>query len=90
MPTSRTPEEILAVVDQAQARLNENHDPGDEFDLRSLVWEVINDVSSSYELAMEFLGSNVVGEISNTVGDYLSNHYGDDGDREDVGDQEEE
>lgn len=76
MTASRTSEEILDVVDQAQNELDLTC-PGD-YALRSLVWEIINDVSSSYELAMGFLGQNIVGEINNTVGDYLAAHYGDD------------
>lgn len=76
MTASRTPDEILDVIDQAQAALDATH--SGQFALRDLVWEIINDVSSSYELAMHFLGQNVVGEINNTVGDYLAAHYGDD------------
>lgn len=43
--TKRTPDEIMAVIDQAQERL------GEDFDLPSLVWEIIGDVIDSAELA---------------------------------------
>lgn len=78
---SRTPDEILGLVDQIQERLD--RDPfGDgkgEFDVRSLVWDLINDVCSSYELALlPLVGGDMTGDVNNTVYDYLSNHYGDD------------
>lgn len=80
MSNRRTPDEILTVLDQAQSVLDEHGccaAPG-EFDLRDLLWEVINDVSASYELALlPLVGQDLTGEVNNTVYDYLANNYGD-------------
>lgn len=44
--------------------------------LNDLVWEVINDVCSSYELALiPLVGEVMTGHVNDTVFDYLSNHY---------------
>ena len=62
-----TPNEILSVLDQAQKRL------GKEFDMRALLWEIIDDVLDSVYLACDGQGP-----IPAIVEDYVANHYGDD------------
>lgn len=69
---SRHPSEILAVIDQAQERL------GSDFDLRALVWEVINDLIDSAQLAASNACHDAADEVANAVHDYAANHYGDD------------
>lgn len=76
-----TPDQVLSVLDQAQARLDS--DEAGVFDLRALMWAVINDVIQSYELALDAALPNdgdraaLVVRIQNEVDDYLANHYGD-------------
>jgi hypothetical protein len=69
----RTPDEILADIDFVA---------GDHpmLSVRELMWEVINDIRNSYDLAMFGTGvpDAMRSEVSQTVSDYLANHYGDD------------
>lgn len=45
---------------------------------REVLWQVINDVCSSYELALlPLIGEDITGDVNGTVYDYLSTHYGD-------------
>lgn len=71
-------DEILNVLDQAQAELEQSA-PG-TYDLRSLLWDVLEDVQDSIELALKGIkiGPVMTEEVLLTVSDYLANHYGDD------------
>lgn len=72
MPRPRTPDEILTDYDRGCR--------GEaDVDMRGILWEVIADVGSSYELAMQGmqLGQDIIAEVNNEVGDYLASHYGD-------------
>lgn len=90
--SKRTPAEILAVIDFAQEILDkDNHNA---FDLRALLWEVIEDVADSARLAsynavaawkVHIAADDILGvadcvaeEVMTTVNDYVGNHYGDD------------
>jgi hypothetical protein len=71
-PPPRNPLDILADFDAA-VKGTADIDPYD------ILWEIIGDVSGSYELAMihEGINPDTIGNVSNTVGDYLSSYYGD-------------
>jgi hypothetical protein len=77
----RTPEEILFVFDQAQERLD-GIEP-EVFDMRVLVWEVIEDLLDSlgrYD-TWEFESDaprDVVRACKDMLTDYVVNNYGDD------------
>lgn len=73
---NRPPNELLTVLDMAQDQLDE-HCAG-AFDLRSLLWEVLNDVLDSIQLAECQQEGNPPDSIHDTVRDYITNHYGDD------------
>jgi hypothetical protein len=88
---SRTPDQILRVLDQAQDCLNDDLYVSSDapFNLRDLMWEIIDDVRDSYHLALStpdvenagsptFVEPNRRENILRTVDDYLANHYGDD------------
>lgn len=72
MSNPRTPDQIMADFDAAVKGTA-------DIDPREILWEIVGDVSGSYELAMQNEGikADIIGNVSNTVGDYLSNHYGD-------------
>lgn len=67
---TRHPDEIMSILDQAQKRL------GNEFNLRDLLWEILEDVLDSVELAIEHVDHNDLYGIIPTVENYLTNHYG--------------
>lgn len=73
MALKRTPDEILSVFDQAQERL------GEDFDMRSLLWETFGDILSTIRLH-ESDGDRWTkpDSVYATVEDYLVNNYGDD------------
>lgn len=75
---SRMPDQIMGDFDIA-TRGQADIDP------REVLWEVIDDIRSSYRLAMEHalkgLGvdwPNLVDEVQDTVLSYVSDAYGDD------------
>ena len=78
----RPPSEILDVLDQAQAVIDNLHE--DLFDLRSLMWEVIDDVLSSAELALtarfprdpSTSDHDAAMAALDEVRDHLANNYG--------------
>lgn len=73
------PDEIMSLVDQMQPLV------GEDFDLSELVWDVISDVLDSVDLAVRCHADptypsgteNPNIEITDTVRDYVGNHYGD-------------
>lgn len=68
----RNPGDILNDFDNGAAGL-------DDIDMRAVLWEVIEDVCQSYQLALgEILDDNSAAEINTIVLDYLTNHYGTD------------
>jgi hypothetical protein len=68
---ARKPAEILEVLDEAQRYLDSMVPEG--FDMRSLLWDALNDVLDSVALA-EQSGD---GYIHDTVADYVGTYYGD-------------
>ena len=66
----RTPDELLAVLDQAQERL------GKDFDLRDLMWEIFTDLQLTLDAIAEMVETPA--EVILSFEDYLVNHYGDD------------
>jgi hypothetical protein len=66
---TRTPDEILAVLDQAQKDLDLVA-PGD-YDLRSLLWEIFTDV-------LGILADDRTTNPYLAIEDFLTNFYGDD------------
>lgn len=75
----RTPDETLNLCDRIDVAL-ERAGRGDDFDLRDLIWGVIEDVQNSYDLAMHNaeITRSTRFEIRDAVTDYATNHYGDD------------
>lgn len=69
----RTPDEIMTEFDEGLQGLADH-------DMHGLLWEILADVTDSYNLAMHQAGiaSDVVESVTTTVMDYLANHYGDD------------
>lgn len=73
----KSPDEILDILDQAQAQLGT-----EQFDLRSLLWEVITDILNSigdYSV-WDFADSDpvaVVNECHAMLTDYVVHYYGD-------------
>lgn len=65
---SRPPSEIMAVFDQAQDEL-ERADPG-TYDLRALLWEVLNDV-------LNFIDDDGGPERWVALQSYVDDNYGD-------------
>lgn len=73
---ARPPDQILHDVDQLDTSFVD--DPN--INIRMLVWEIIEDVRSSYRLAMARarIATADNEEIETAVTDYLVNHWGDD------------
>ena len=74
MADVRTPDEILTDYDRGCR--------GEaDIDMREILWEIIDDIRSSYALAMECherIDDQTAHDITITVEDYLANSYGDD------------
>lgn len=52
---------------------------GDDIEMRSVLWEVIEDVCHSYKVALNAITDADTAEAINTeVLDYIANHYGTD------------
>lgn len=75
---ARSPDEILADIDALDTSFVEDQ----TLTARGIMWEVIEDVRSSYRLAMDQahipLFDSQRREIERAVEDYLANNYGDD------------
>lgn len=78
--TRRTPDQILRDLDQLDTSFCD--DPN--VTVRGLIWEVIEDIRSSYRLAIDDILGATLSQIGIQEGievivdDYLANHYGDD------------
>ena len=72
------PDGILDALDTL-ARQAAAYTAGQSVDPRDLLWEILADVMTSWELALD--GANVKWDVieraHDTVMDYLANHYGD-------------
>lgn len=72
-----TPEQITNLIDQIQSVLD-SATPG-FFNIRDLMWAVIEDVQDSYARALDASNGLVSpGRVVDTVDSYLANYYGDD------------
>ena len=51
-----------------------------DVDMVGILWNIIADIQDSYTLAMQGAGiaPEVMQEVTETVTDYLANHYGED------------
>jgi len=69
----RLPDEIMADFEAARLGLS-------DIDIYDVLWEIIDDVSQSFELAIEGAGINAHTTLTvlGTVSTYLVNNYGDD------------
>ncbi|MGI6797940.1 hypothetical protein [Gordonia sihwensis] len=67
----RHPDQIMADLQQALAGRS-------DLDAMELVFEVVDDVRSSYRLALEdHLTAGQIAAVETTIDDYIGNHYGD-------------
>lgn len=73
----KTPDEIMTIIEQAQEQLDTASGVGksEEFDLESLVWDIINDITSSFAIALECY-EDAASDALTEVTDYVVNHYG--------------
>lgn len=70
---SRSPDEIMSDLDQAIRGVA-------DLDTRDLVFELIDDLRSSYRLAIapHLSDASAAAAIETEISDYIANHYGDD------------